>query len=124
MLAGGAGTAGAVTDGEDVTDGDPPSGLAGIADIELAGPADVGGALASGVLAGPDGDPDGDPDGPAPAWLRWLEQPTAVAASTTVRAPITVCDVVRIMLYPPACFTSSAQRPTFIVNRRLRPRES
>ncbi|HEY5049719.1 MAG TPA: hypothetical protein VII50_02370 [Acidothermaceae bacterium] len=41
-------------------------------------------------------------DCPAPAWLRWLEQPAAVAASSAVTAAITVCDVVRITLYPPA----------------------
>ena len=107
------------TDGADVTDGDPLTGLAGFTEAEVAGPVEVG-ALVSCVLAGT----EGGLDCTAPAWLRRLEQPAVVVASTTARAAITAFDIVRITLYPPAGFTSSVSHPTFIVNRRLRPRES
>jgi hypothetical protein len=56
----------------------------------------------------------------------------AVATNATVSAAMTVRTVVRIKLwlpvstrlYPPMSFTLSLSHPTFIVNRRPRPRES
>jgi hypothetical protein len=73
------------------------------------------------VLGGAD---DGNADGADPTWPWELEQPAAVSASATVIVVMTVSDVVRITLYPPPRFTSSAVRPTVIVNRRTRRRES
>jgi hypothetical protein len=122
----GADTDEVVAEGTDVTDGEPLPGFGGISDggptaaAELTGAAGVG-KLVSGALAGAD---DDTTDCCAPAWLRWLEQPAAVAASPTMIVVITVTDVVRITLYPPAGFTLSTSHPTFIVNRRHGPRES
>ena len=131
---------GDVTGGADVTDGDPLTRSVGTGDAELGGAAGAlltcevpscelrGCELLSCVLAGE----DADPDGAAPVELPWLEQPATVAANTTVRAAITVCDVVRTVypqpltrsLNPPPGFTLWLSQPTFIVNRRVRPRES
>ncbi len=111
------------TGGADVTDGDPLI-RSGVVDAELAG---ADGAPLSCVLEGADGDPDdtaGDPGDAAPAPACELEQPAAVATNTTDSAATALCDVVRIRLHPPASFTLSLSQPTFIVNRRHRPRES
>jgi hypothetical protein len=118
------GRAGAVTEGTGATHGDPLTGCPGVTKAEptepaeLAGPAAFG-ALASGELAGA----DGDPDCTAPAWL-WREQPAAVTASTAVTAAITVSDLVCLTMSPRQGFTSSAAHPIFIVNRRTRAHES
>ena len=88
---------GGVTGGAEVTDGEPMSGYVGSADAELAG---ADGALLSCVLAGA----VDNPDGTAPALLRWLEQPTAVAANATISAVIAVCDVVRFTFNPHYAF--------------------
>ena len=100
-----------------MTDGEPLIGAVGGADADVAG---ADGARLSCVLTGA----DDNPDGTATARLRWLEQPTAVAANTTSTAVIALCDVVRFTFHPPAGFTLSLSHPTFIVNRRLRPCES
>jgi hypothetical protein len=84
-----------------VTDGEPLTGSVGGADPDDAG---ADGELLSCVLTGA----DDDPDGTAPAVLRWLEQPTALVANTTVSAVIAACDVVRITFHPPASFTLSS----------------
>jgi len=109
-----------VTGGSDVTDGEPLNTSLGIADTELAGADGADGALLSCVVAGG----DGSPEATAPTGLWWLEQPEAVATNTTVSEATTTRDVVRITVYPPPSFTLSLSHPTFIVNRRLRPRES
>ena len=83
------------TGAADAAEGEP---LVGFTDAELtglAGPAEVGELLGC-VLAGV----AGEADGTIRDWLRWLEQPAAVAVSKTATTAITVCDVVRTTLYP------------------------
>jgi hypothetical protein len=113
----GADIGGDVTGGADVTEGDPPTTSVGDAGAELAG---ADGAMLSCVLAGA----DGWLDATAATWLWWLEQPATVAANKAVSAAPTACNAVRFTVYPPATFTLSLSHPTFIVNRRLRLRES
>ena len=113
----------------DATEGEP---LVGFVDAELtglAGPAEIGELLGC-VLAGV----AGEADGTIRDWLRWVEQPAAVAVSKTATTAITVRDVVRTTLCPltppPGGLHLVVHIPdihcerAFIVNRRLRPRES
>ena len=114
--------------GADPADGDPPAGstgaeLTGLAG--LAGPAELLGCVFAAVAC--------EPDGTIRDVLRWLEQPAPVVATTTATTAITDRDVVRTrypLCPPPGRLHLAARTPdihserAFIVNRRLRPRES
>ena len=108
--------------------GDPLAGFTGAELTGLAGPAEAA-ELLSCVLAAV----ACEPDGTIRDVLRWLEQPAAVAASKTAPTAIADRDVVRTcypLRPPPGRLHLVARTPdihserAFIVNRRLRPRES
>ena len=114
--------------GADPADGDPPAGFTGAELTGLAGPA-VAAELLGCVLAAV----ACEPDGTIRDVLRWLEQPAPVVATTTATTAITDRDVVRTrypLCPPPGRLHLAARTPdihserAFIVNRRLRPRES
>ncbi len=111
----------------DPVDGDPLARCTGAEFTGLAGPAEAAellGCVLASVAC--------EPDGTIRDVLGWLEQPAAVAASTATTA-ITARDLVRTrspLRPPPGRLHLLARTPdihserAFIVNRRLRPRES